>query len=258
VSAPEVAAPYLPAARWSYPDTLAALVAGYIGALVVGGILVAASGREVDEIGGVELFVTLLAQSAGHLAVIGWLSERRGTGSWGEDFGLRVRGRDSWGIAAGVALQLLVAVIVGPLVELLAPEDAPRQGIAEVADRLEGTLSRIVFVVLVVGLAPVVEEIVFRGMLLARLRRAMSPPAAIALSAAAFAVIHYVLDPDALFAVPGLFVIGVALAWLALRSGDLSAAIFVHVGVNLTGALVLILDDELVQAAARIGGPGGG
>jgi membrane protease YdiL (CAAX protease family) len=253
MSAPETSAPYLPAARWSYVDTAVTLGAGYLAALVVGTLLIVVTGRtSTDQVGVFELAVTLIAQSAGHLGVAGWLSRTRGSGSWAEDFGLRIRSRDVWGIAVGVLLQLVVAVVVGPIVQLFAPEDAPQQGVAEIAERVQGAVGKLVFVVLIVALAPVVEEVVFRGMLLSRLRRSMSAWPAIVTSAAVFALIHRLLDPDATFAVPGLFVVGLVLGWLAIRDGDLSTPIFVHAGVNLTGALVLIFGDELTQAAGRL------
>ena len=152
-------------------------------------------------------------------------------------------------------MQLVVAVLIGPLVELFAPDDAPRQGVAEIAEQVQGALGRLVFVVLIVAVAPVVEEIVFRGMLLSRLRRGMGRWPAILTSAGVFSVIHFVLDQNAVLAVPGLFIIGIALAWFALRDGDLSVPIFVHAGVNLTGAVVLIFGDQLSEAAGAVGLP---
>jgi membrane protease YdiL (CAAX protease family) len=70
-------------------------------------------------------------------------------------------------------------------------------------------------------------------------------------SAGAFAVIH-LIDPNAAFAVPSLFVIGVALGWSALRYGDLSVPILVHAGVNLSGAVVLIYGDEIQEWADSV------
>ena len=254
MSTPDTRAPYLPAAQWSYADTVVALGAGYLAAIVVGTFYLVATGKSsADQLGVVELSITLIAQSAGHLGVAAWLSQNRGTGSWAEDFGLRIRSRDVWGLAVGVLLQLAVAVLISPIVELFAPENPPQQGVAEIAERVQGAAGRIVFVVLIVGVAPVVEEILFRAMLLSRLRRAMGAWPAILTSAAVFAIIHFILDQNAVLAVPGLFVVGIVLAWFALRDGDLSMPIFVHAGVNLTGALVLIFGSELADAADRVG-----
>jgi membrane protease YdiL (CAAX protease family) len=66
----------------------------------------------------------------------------------------------------------------------------------------------------------------------------MGPRAAIAVTAAAFAAIH-LLDPNAVLVVPGLFLIGLVLGYLALAGGNLSRPILAHAGVNLTAAVLL-------------------
>ena len=112
--------------------------------------------------------------------------------------------------------------------------------------------SIVVFVLLVV-VAPVVEEIVYRGVLLSRLRRSMGPWPAIVVSAGVFAAIHLV-DPAAVYAVPGLFLIGVALGWLALSTGDLGVPIAVHAGVNLTAVVLLTFAEDITGATGGMVG----
>ncbi len=238
-----VKAPFLPASEWTVGDVVLALLAGIVGA-VIGGIVIRAGASGTIETG--DISVTIAAQAFATLAFVAWIGRNRGTGVWWRDVGVQIRPRYLWGIFTGVALQVAVALIVGPLVRLLAP-DAPRQEIVDVAERTSGAASRLVFAVLVVLVVPFVEEVVFRGMLLSRLRRTMGPVAAVALSAAAFAALH-LIDPNALAAVPGLFLIGAALGWMTLRSGDIGRAIFVHAGVNLTGVLVVFLAPETLEA----------
>lgn len=240
--------PYLPATEWTYNDVVLLIVAWFAGALVAGIII---GPVNPDDIGPGEVSIGLIGQSAAQLGVLAWLSQSRGTGSWREDFGLVARLADSWGVVLGFLLQLTVAIVMGSLIQALGPEDPPRQGITEVAERIEGGMTTLVFLFLIVVVAPLVEELVFRGVLLSRLRRTMGPKAAIVTSAAVFSLIHLV-DPDAVFAVPGLFVIGVALGWAALRRGNLSLPIFIHAGVNLTGALVLIFGSDLAEVAEEV------
>ena len=95
--------------------------------------------------------------------------------------------------------------------------------------------------------AGIVEEIVFRGMLLGRLVKRFSKHWAAIISAAAFAATH-LLDPNAFLVVPGLFLVGVALAYLAYRSANLSLPIFVHMGVNGLAVLLLAFADEIEDA----------
>ncbi len=240
---------YLPDADWSITDTVIVFLGGIIGSVV--GLALA---EAFDPSDFVRIAVGLVTQAVASLGIAAYLSVRRGSGDWERDFGLRVHPRDAAWLAAGLGLQLAVALVVAPLVELLGPDDPPQQGIADIAQELDGGLNALVFLFLVVVVAPLVEEIVFRGMLLSRLRRSMGPWPAITTSAAVFAAIH-LLDPNAIFAVPGLFLIGIALGWAALRYGNLSVPIFLHAGVNLTGALFLFFSDEaldLVDAVARL------
>jgi uncharacterized protein len=87
-----------------------------------------------------------------------------------------------------------------------------------------------------VFVAPVCEEIFFRGFVFSGLRQVMPLGWAIFLSALIFAVAH--ADPGS-FAV--LFVIGLALAFLRWRTGSLWPGIFLHLLNNGLGALTIVL-----------------
>jgi hypothetical protein len=80
---------------------------------------------------------------------------------------------------------------------------------------------------LVAGLVPFAEELFFRGMLYPVLRARFGPVVAIVLNAAIFAGIH--VFPLLL---PGLFVVGLALAYLRERSGSLWPSVIYHVMQN--------------------------
>lgn len=237
---------YLPDAEWSFRDVLLVFLAGFAGS-AVGFIL--ASTAQLSEFAVIAAGLALQAFASLGTAAI--LSSQRGTGDWERDFGLRIEPRHTVWIAAGFGLQIVVALLIGPIVELLAPEDAPQQSIADVAENLEGGAPALVFMFLVVIVAPLVEELIFRGMLLSRLRRSMGPKAAITASAAVFSGVH-LIDPNAIYAVPGLFLVGLALGWAALRFGSLSVPIFLHAGVNLTGAVFLFLSDELLESVDAV------
>lgn len=73
--------------------------------------------------------------------------------------------------------------------------------------------------------APVVEEIIFRGILLVPLNRRLGPAAAVAISSLAFGLMH-VADPASV--VP-LALLGALLAMLRLRDGSLGPPILLHV-----------------------------
>jgi hypothetical protein len=85
-------------------------------------------------------------------------------------------------------------------------------------------------------LAPLAEEIAFRGYLLSALRTRFPPGVAIAASALLFAAIH--LDPVRF---PAVLFLGVFLGWLAWRSGSIWPAVAAHAVNNGLGSLVASL-----------------
>lgn len=93
------------------------------------------------------------------------------------------------------------------------------------------------------GLAPICEEIAFRGHLLSALRLRTGPRAAIALSALVFAGLH--LDPVRL---PGLLFLGALYGWLTWRSGSVYPAVLAH-AVNNAAATALALGSDMLDRA---------
>jgi membrane protease YdiL (CAAX protease family) len=85
-------------------------------------------------------------------------------------------------------------------------------------------------------LAPVAEEIVFRGVLYGWLRRFVAAPPAIAICAASFALFHLHYGARAL----GIFVIGCVLGWVRERSGTLRAPIVTHALNNAVATAFLL------------------
>ncbi len=144
------------------------------------------------------------------------------------------------GIPLGFALQA-ATVLAFLLVELLLPEFSPEdvmgpieRGFAEMPSAVRAGLFVPVGIV-----APVAEELLFRGLLLYGFevpRKRWGSAVAALLSSLAFAAAH--LNFWGFFAFAGL---GLVLAWLTLSKGTISYALGAHVGYNLTalGALYL-------------------
>lgn len=244
---------YLQDVEWSFPQALSVFLGGLAGAFVTTTVALVTRGGDLDI---VLLAASFLGQAGGNLAVMWLLSVRRGTGSLRRDFGLTVVARDAWGIPGGFLLQVVVVLLTAPLLRFLFPEGAPQQGVAEITEEVT-TVAEGVLIVLMVGVAaPVVEEMLFRGMLLSRLSRSMSPMWAVVVQALIFGGIH-LLDPDAIAALPGLIIVGLVLGYAAMRTGNLSLPIMVHAGVNLTAAVLLIFGgsfaawlDEMAESGA--------
>jgi len=84
---------------------------------------------------------------------------------------------------------------------------------------------------LVISLGPMVEELLFRGVLLSAIARLTGNGTAIVLSAALFACVHL---PDLSFlwyALPNLFLLGIILGWLRVQSASIWPAVVAH-GMN--------------------------
>lgn len=88
----------------------------------------------------------------------------------------------------------------------------------------------VLIAVLVAVAAPLVEEYLFRGLLLRSLQRSMRPGWAIVLSAAMFAAVHPAIS------FPAVFLMGLLAAWAAVRTGSLLPGIVAHAVHN--GAIV--------------------
>jgi membrane protease YdiL (CAAX protease family) len=124
-----------------------------------------------------------------------------------------------------------------------------------VISELTSTVSRVGSLFISVVLAPVTEEIAFRGVLIKALGR-KSNRSIILISAAVFSLFHMLglasgsFIQAAAVVLPQLFIVGVVLAWLTLRSGRLGPAIFLHSGFNLLAAIVLLLPADLADRPA--------
>lgn len=235
------AEPYLPGSVWTYLDAAALFFGGLIGSVIAISVAVVMNGGE--ELATVPLLVVSSAgQAVVTFGLLAYMSRSRGTGSWDLDFGLRFERGDWKGLFYGMGLQVAVTLLVlVPLAWLLGLDEPPQQDVADIAGDAATVIERIAVLLILVVVAPLLEELLFRGVLLSRLRRGMSSTAAIGISAAIFAGIH-LIDPDAAFAALGLFVIGVVLGYQALRTGRIGLAVTTHAGVNLLAAIALLLE----------------
>jgi len=98
------------------------------------------------------------------------------------------------------------------------------------------------------AMAPLAEEIAFRGYLLSALRTRLPPRAAIAASAVLFASMH--LDPVRF---PAVLFLGLFLGWLAWRSGSIWPAVAAHAVNNGLGSMVASRGGPDPEAVASAG-----
>jgi hypothetical protein len=236
---------YLPGTNWTYVDVTLAFLAGLVLTFFAVLVAVALSGGD-EPSADLQVGVLLPAQSLGTLLALWFFKSRRKLASWLQAYGLVLRWRDWWAVLVGIGLQILAAVLLTGVSDALS-FDAPEQTVASTLTDLDALWPKLIAVVAVVVMAPLTEEIVFRGMLLSRMLRSYPHHVAVILSGFVFAAIHVLLDPAAWYASIGLFPVGVVLGYLALSTGDLSRAIWAHAGINGLGAVALLFADELAE-----------
>jgi uncharacterized protein len=212
--------------RWGLGDFLLAWVVGIVGATIA--LIPFATDNGKVPVAG--LVASMLGQSAATLAFLEVVSRWKGRGTLGADFGFAVHARDAVWILVGLGTSLGLGLLLLPISHLAG--DGSGQEVVKQFEHSQGTV-RILFAIGVVVVAPVIEELVYRGLLLRSLLRKVSPVWAIFLSGAVFGLAHVVLDPGAYVALPALAAMGVISAVLAVRSGELSRSIFFHSGFNL-------------------------
>lgn len=230
-AAPPPTPPARPDARFKWWDAAVVFVAGQLVGASVGYTLgYAISGDEVGDAGALTLACGFAGQFGVYLVTIWWISRRRATGSLRRDLGLVVRWRDWWAIALGLGCAVGLGLLVLPLRNLVDENQSV------VDDLLDATGAELAVFAIAAGLlAPIFEELLFRGLLLRSLLPAMSPNWAIGVSAVAFGAVHFLggnpLGTLAVF--PALVALGAISGVLAVRSGDLSRSILLHMGFNL-------------------------
>ena len=144
-------------------------------------------------------------------------------------------GRDlAWGVgffALAVFLVLAVALLSSLI---LRPEQSPQRDLQELLRSLTGWGPNLVVFLAVAGLAPVFEELLFRGFLLPVLARGGRMTLALGVSALVFGAIH--LQPAGL---PVLGTLGLVMGLAMRQTGSLRSPILVHACWN--GGIFLVM-----------------
>ncbi|MDF4004562.1 CPBP family intramembrane metalloprotease [Luteibacter sp. PPL552] len=130
-------------------------------------------------------------------------------------------------VAIATGLGFAAPIVGGLLTQWLAHGHDVSQAVADIADKAHVGM-RIALLPAAVLVGPLVEEVLFRGALLATLRARLGDSGAIAISAAVFGLVH-LPDLDWLwYAVPDLALVGLFCAWLRVRSRSLWPAFVAH------------------------------
>lgn len=222
-------------ARWGASDA----VLGVLTLFTVGAVL---GGLAAELPAGAEpaTAVALLLSYAAACAVAVW-RPRTGAGGLRATIGLAPpRGTDATlVVVASVVLYVLSVLAVVGLQQLPWLSGADADNASFLADTSLG--ERVLLVVLVVVAAPVVEEVLFRGVMLHGLTRRWGFWPATAVSSVLFGVLHMLAADSAGAAVllaASTAVLGVGLCLLVRRTGRIGPGVVVHASRN---AFVVLL-----------------
>lgn len=198
-------------------------LAGFVGMDLLTGLLVSVAGLEEPLPLGP--FVTLRAVAG--LALVGSIVALLATRGAVGALGLRRTGGPPAALVATAAWLAFVPVVLAvswanvELNEALGTQMQQQNWLAGFLDSPEARDSPLTWLAMVLAL-PFCEEVFFRGGLYGGLRRVLSTPLAVALSAVGFGLVH---DPS--YMLPTA-VLGAALAVLYERTGSLAAPVFFH------------------------------
>ncbi len=248
--------PSAPVPRWGLRDAGVGFVVALLLSVIGASIVLSAGGW--DTVDDAPMWATTVMQIplwAGLAGAVVVAVRRRGSGSLRADVGFELRASDvPLGIVLGVAAQFVLSyVLMWPVLRLLDRSfDEYSEPARELADKAQAssTAGVVLFVVLAVVMAPLVEELFYRGLVHRSAVRLIGVPGGIALTALVFGVSH----GQALQLLP-LVTFGVVLSVLAQRTGRLGPGIVTHAAFNATTVVMLLLDDgaaDALHASARL------
>ena len=233
-------------------------VVGQLGAFILGYIAGAIAGKTSAQMTAIaqasvppEWYVvtTLLGLWIGFIGAP-WLASRtQGTRHFFRDLGVRFRLIDLVGIAIGVGGQILVAIMYAPFQHDIKNFNGPSQ-------RLTGASHGAGFVVIAIAtvlLAPAMEELFFRGLLLKALVRLFTKLGAVGGARAAGVILAVIVD-GLLFGLAhgewiqlaGLATFGAILAAVSYRTGRLGMNMVAHASFNLVAIIAIAVNGSVI------------
>ncbi len=239
-----------PLPRWTIGDFFIVMGAWLASGVVTSAIALTGLDRTT-----LTVMVALPIQSAGTAFGL-WIVLRRRRARI-EDLGFEVEPRDALFVGVGAFLATVLPLLLYPILTALGEEESGQALVGSVAEIRESTGLVILAGLSIVIIGPIMEELAFRGLLLRYLLQRNSPAVAILVSSLTWGAVHVVtMERGASLAQAGIlvlgpFLLGLPLAWMAIRQGRLGWAIFTHAGYNLFVMVLLVLPPELLEQAAN-------
>lgn len=222
---------------WGARDIVLAFVVGVVGSialLIVLIVLVAAlaPGLDMSTSAQLAVFGSIIYAS---LLISGWYFVLKRNGASWSDAGLRPVGAGPVMLMFLVVLPMMILSGIAVQLSRIAFGEVPSTQEQVLGGEVSLTASDYLLLLLVgVLVAPIVEEFVFRGLIYRYLRGKKSIIYAVLVSAAIFAVAHFIPT-----LIPALFVLGIALALVAQRYDSIYPAMMLHALNNAIGLTIL-------------------
>jgi membrane protease YdiL (CAAX protease family) len=161
------------------------------------------------------------------------------------------------GVGLGIAAIAGSTLIVSLLVALTGSDATPDQLLTD--GILDTPLQLVLAVVAAVVLAPLAEELLFRGLLHRGLRRRLALAPATAVSSVLFALVHIDVVLSQPLAIAGLVLVGVVLAIAYERTGSLIVPVIIHAVHNAVTIVAVVVTarfdpDAVLPIAAPVAG----
>ena len=227
------------AVRWGLPDALIAWVVGIAAAVFAAVPFLGAGGKipEAQEV--TATLVLLVVQNVAIVSCLVVVSRYKGLGSLCRDFGFAFERGDLVWVLAGVGLAVVAGLMVLPITELAGLKDSS-QDVVQTFERSAGVAEKIGVGLGVVLVAPITEELLFRGVLLRGLMRRTTPMVAVTVAAVIFALVHVLGDLGTGYYVPAFLLLGLVSGWRAVVTGRIGESICLHAGFNLLAAIQIV------------------
>jgi membrane protease YdiL (CAAX protease family) len=167
------------------------------------------------------------AEPAGFWRSIGWRPVRFAGGS----------------AAASFLLITLAGMILAVVLQLLSALKPP-EGPVPIEEFFRTRESVVILIVAAVGMAPLVEELIFRGFLYPVIARRLGVAAGVMLTGALFGLMHVPQLRGAWWQIALLFGVGIVFTWVRAATGSVAAAFFLHLGYNAMQMLSVVFSSD--------------
>jgi hypothetical protein len=225
---------------WGFLDLVIFIVVAIVGTFVIGILVVGAFTlfgvklAVIEQSGHEQGLVSIIAQVIIDLALLGFLALQmrlrfrepfwRTIGWRPLDSGILPR----WAAYTGLGM---AGVVISFLVDA-ATNLHPPKGALPIDAILQDRLNALLFLLMAVLLAPLVEETIFRGYIYPVIAKSWGVAASVLITGALFGLLHGFQLGGALWQIALLIVVGIIFTWVRATAKTVVASYCLHVGYN--------------------------